>query len=66
MFGTVTITRCAWRAPNAHNVYPADAALSLLAGASAGLARLAVTEAVRGSFDTAHAAINARCGERDR
>ncbi|MEQ4726182.1 hypothetical protein [Nonomuraea sp. B19D2] len=29
---------------------------------SAGLAKLAVIEAVRGSFDTAHAAINARCG----
>lgn len=63
VLGTVTVTRCAWRAPNAHNVYPADAALSLPGRRhSAGLARLAVTEAVRGSFDTAHAAITARCG----
>jgi hypothetical protein len=62
--GTVTVRRCAFRAPGAHNAYPADAGLSLPAGRhSHGLARLAVTEAVRGSFDTAHAAITARCGK---
>ncbi|TMR89771.1 ISKra4 family transposase [Nonomuraea basaltis] len=62
--GTVSITRCAWRAPNAGNLYPADAVLSLPAVRhSAGLAKLAVIEAVRGSFDTAHAAITARCGQ---
>ncbi|GGL41627.1 ISKra4 family transposase [Planomonospora parontospora] len=61
--GTVTVTRCAWRAPGAANLYPADAALSLPAGRhSAGLARLAVREAVRGSFDAAKAAITSRCG----
>jgi len=64
VLGTVRVTRCAWRAPNAANLYPADAALSLPGRRrhSAGLARLAVAEAVRGSFDTAHAAITARCG----
>lgn len=63
VFGTVTVTRCAWRAPGLPNVYPADTALSLPAGRhSHGLARLAVAEAVRGSFDAAHAAITARCG----
>jgi hypothetical protein len=61
--GTVTVTRCAWRAPNVRNAYPADAVLSLPAVRhSAGLAKLAVIEAVRGSFDTAHAALTARCG----
>ncbi|GAT68907.1 hypothetical protein PS9374_04572 [Planomonospora sphaerica] len=63
MMGTVTVTRCAWRAPGAANLYPADAALSLPAGRhSAGLARLAVREAVHGSFDAAQAAITSRCG----
>jgi hypothetical protein len=63
VFGTVRVTRCAWRAPNAGNLYPADVALSLPGRRhSHGLARLAVAEAVRGSFDTAHAAITARCG----
>jgi len=62
--GTVTVRRCAFRAPGARNAYPADVELSLPAGRhSHGLARLAVTEAVRGSFDTAHAAITARCGK---
>ncbi|MFL6052132.1 MAG: hypothetical protein ACJ72W_04325 [Actinoallomurus sp.] len=63
VFGTVRVTRCAWRAPNAGNLYPADVALSLPGRRhSHGLARLAACEAVRGSFDTAHAAIIARCG----
>ncbi|MEZ7124640.1 hypothetical protein ACBR40_04820 [Nonomuraea sp. AD125B] len=45
------------------NVYPADTALSLPgARHSAGLAKLAVIETVRGSFDAAHAALVARCG----
>ncbi|MEV4184016.1 ISKra4 family transposase, partial [Streptosporangium canum] len=62
--GTVTVTRCAWRAPGVRNVYPADAVLSLPAVRhSAGLAKLAVIETVRGSFDTALAAISARCGQ---
>ncbi|MFG2085282.1 ISKra4 family transposase [Spirillospora sp. NPDC048824] len=63
VFGTVTVTRCAWRAPGTANLYPADAALSLPGRRhSAGLARLAVAEAVRGSYDTAHTTITARCG----
>jgi hypothetical protein len=63
VFGTVSVRRYAFRARGARNVYPADAALSLPGGRhSHGLARLAVTEAVRGSFDAAKAAIEARCG----
>lgn len=46
------------------NVHPADRALSLPAGRhSHGLRRLAVTEAVRGSYNQAKAAIERRCGK---
>src|SRR6266700_3619160 len=63
LFGTVTVTRCAWRAPGAPNYCQADAALSLPAGRhSHSLAKLAAIEAARGSFDAAHAAIARRCG----
>ncbi|MGJ6969869.1 ISKra4 family transposase [Streptosporangium sp. G11] len=63
VFGTASVRRCAFRARGVRNVYPADAALSLPGGRhSHGLTRLAVTEAVRGSFDGAKAAIEARCG----
>ncbi len=63
LFGTVRVTRCAWRRPGAGNLYPADAALSLPAcRRSHSLARLAVQDAVRGSFEAAHAAITGRCG----
>jgi hypothetical protein len=63
LFGTVQVTRCAWRRPGAGNLYPADAALSLPAPRhSHTLARLAALEAVRGSFETAHGAITSRCG----
>jgi hypothetical protein len=63
VFGPVTVRRLAFRAPGRVNVYPADAALSLPAGRhSHGLRRLAVREAVRGSYDTAKAAIDRRCG----
>jgi hypothetical protein len=63
LFGTVQVTRCAWRRPGAGNLYPADAALSLPAPRhSHTLARLAVLEAARGSFEAAHAAITSRCG----
>ena len=63
LFGTVQVTRCAWRRPGAGNLYPADAALSLPARRhSHTLARLAVLEAARGSFEAAHAAITGRCG----
>ena len=63
LFGTVRVTRCAWRKPGAANYCPADAALSLPAGRhSHSLAKLAAIEAARGSFDAAHAAIARRCG----
>jgi len=63
LFGTVQVTRCAWRRPGAGNLYPADAALSLPAPRhSHALARLAVLEAARGSFEAARAAITGRCG----
>jgi len=49
--------------PGGRHLYPADAALSLPAPRhSHALARLAVLEVVRGSFETAHAAITGRCG----
>jgi hypothetical protein len=63
LFGTVTVTRCAWRTPGAPNYRPADAALSLPAGRhSHSLAKLAAIEAARGSFGAAHDAIARRCG----
>jgi hypothetical protein len=63
LFGTVQVTRCAWRRPGAGNLHPADAALSLPGSRhSHALARLAAQEAVRGSFETAHASIAGRCG----
>ena len=63
LFGTVTVSRCAWRKPGAGNWCPADAALSLPAGRhSHSLAKLAAIEAARGSFAAAHAAIARRCG----
>ena len=63
LFGTVRVTRCAWRRPGAPNLCPADAALSLSAcRPSHALARLAAFEAARGSFEAAHAAITRRCG----
>ena len=63
LFGTVTVTRCAWRKPGAPDYRPADAALSLPAGRhSHTLAKLAAIEAARGSFDDARDAIARRCG----
>ncbi|HEX8009306.1 MAG TPA: ISKra4 family transposase, partial [Trebonia sp.] len=63
VFGPVTVRRLAWRAPGQPSIYPADTALSLPAGRhSHGLRRLAVCEAVRGSYDTAKAVIGRRCG----
>lgn len=63
VFGPVRVTRIAYRGRGVSNVHPADADLSLPAGRhSRGLARLAVLEAVRGSFDQAAAAIERRCG----
>ncbi|CAL9633583.1 ISKra4 family transposase ISSri1 [Streptomyces sp. enrichment culture] len=63
-FGPVQVTRIAHRGRDVVNVHPADEALSLPVGRhSRGLARLAVLEAVRGSFDQAAAAIERRCGK---
>jgi hypothetical protein len=64
VFGPVRVTRIAYRGRGVANVHPVDAQLSLPAGRhSRGLARLAVLEAVRGSFDQAAAAIEERCGK---
>ena len=64
VFGLVRVTRVAHRGPGACNVHPADVALSLPVGRhSMGLRRLAVTEAVRGSFDQAQEAVTRRCGK---
>ncbi|QIS23408.1 hypothetical protein [Nocardia terpenica] len=61
--GTVTVRRCALRAPAERNIYPADAVLSLPTGHhSHGLRKQAVLEAVRCSYDNTHAAITGRCG----
>ncbi|MGH3125128.1 MAG: ISKra4 family transposase, partial [Streptosporangiaceae bacterium] len=63
LFGTVTVTRCAWRKPGAPDYLPADAALSLPAGRhSHTLAKLACLEAARSSYESAHDAIARRCG----
>ena len=63
LFGTVTVTRCAWRTSGAPNWRPADAALSLPTGRhSHSLAKLAAIEAARGSFGAAHDAVTRRCG----
>ncbi|HEX9515019.1 MAG TPA: ISKra4 family transposase, partial [Streptosporangiaceae bacterium] len=49
VFGQVRVTRMAYRAPGAANLYPADAALNLPAGKySHGLRRLAAAQAARG------------------
>ncbi|MFJ8929945.1 ISKra4 family transposase [Streptomyces sp. NPDC102364] len=64
VFGPVRVNRIAYRGRGVANVHPADETLSLPAGRhSRGLARLAVLEAVRGSFDQAAAAIERRCGK---
>ncbi|MFE5587332.1 ISKra4 family transposase [Kitasatospora sp. NPDC056531] len=64
VFGLVRVARVAHRGPAVCNVHPADAALSLPVGRhSLGLRRLAVTEAVRGSFDQAGDAVERRCGK---
>jgi len=63
LFGTVTVTRCAWRKPGVPDYLPADAALSLPAGRhSHTLAKLAALESARSSFESAHDAIARRCG----
>lgn len=63
LFGKVTVARCAWRSRGRANAHPADAQLSLPRGRhSHGIKRLAVREAVRGSYQQAVAAVTDRCG----
>jgi hypothetical protein len=63
VFGEVTVTRMAYRAPGAANLHPADADLNLPEEKhSHGLRELAVIEAVRGSFESAAAAITGATG----
>jgi hypothetical protein len=58
VFGQVTVTRMAYRAPGVPNVHPADAALNLPEEKqSHGLRKLAAAESARGSFADAAAAI---------
>jgi hypothetical protein len=65
VFGTVTVTRIAYRAPGVTNFYPADAALSLSAGRhSHGLRRQAAIEAARGSLEQASVALERASGGR--
>ncbi|MFD4974986.1 hypothetical protein [Streptomyces sp. NPDC058424] len=65
VFGTVTVTRTAYRALGASNLHPMDAVLNLPAERSShGLRQLAALEAVRGSFDDAQRAIEHGCGTR--
>jgi hypothetical protein len=63
VFGRVTVTRLAYRAPGSSNLHPADGALNLPAGLhSHGLRRLVALEAARGSFDDAVAAVERATG----
>jgi hypothetical protein len=63
LFGRVSVVRCAWRSRGRTDVHPADVRLSLPRGRhSHGIRRLAVREAIRGSFAQAVEAIGERCG----
>ena len=63
VFGQVTVTRIAYRAPGAGNVHPLDAALNLPGEKqSHGLRKLAAVESARGSFEDAAAAIARAAG----
>jgi hypothetical protein len=65
VFGQVNVRRMAYRAPDALNLYPADAQLNLpVERHSHGLRRLAAIEAARGSFDSALDAIDRTTGTR--
>jgi len=69
IFGTVSVTRFAYRHRGEENLHPADAALNLPDGLhSHGLRALAAVEASRGSFEEASDAIcratGVRCGKR--
>jgi hypothetical protein len=64
VFGTVRVTRCAWRADGAPNLYPTDAALNLPCRLhSHTLRRRAAIEAARGSFQAAEQALTRACGK---
>ena len=63
VFGEVTVTRMAYRAPETANLYPADATLNLPEEKhSHGLRRLAAVESARGSFAQAAAAVERATG----
>ncbi len=65
VFGQVTVSRIAYRAPGAGNLHPADAALNLPEEKhSHGLRRLAAAESARGSFQDAGSAITRATGIR--
>ena len=65
VFGEVSVSRMAYRAPGRANLHPADAELNLPAEKhSHGLRRLAAIEAARGSFDDTVAAIDRYTGVR--
>lgn len=58
VFGRITVSRLAYRAPHTSNVHPLDQVLDLPGGLySAGLARLSARESVRGSFTDAADAV---------
>ena len=63
VFGQVTVTRMAYRAPGAPNMHPLDAGLNLPEEKqSHGLRKLTAIESARGSFDDAAAAITRATG----
>lgn len=65
LFGPVTVTRIAYRAPGAPNVHPADEQLNLPRGRhSHALARIAAEEVIRGSFAQACAHVKAQTGSK--
>ena len=65
VFGEVSVSRKAYRAPGEANLHPADGQLNLPAVKhSHGLRRLAAIEAARGSFDDTVAAIDRNTGVR--
>jgi len=65
VFGTVTVSRLAYRAPGVGNLRPADAALNLpVERHSHGLRRLCALESPRGSFEGAVEAIERQTGVR--
>jgi hypothetical protein len=64
VFGEVTVSRMAYRAPGHRNLHPGDAALNLpVERHSHGLRKLAGVEAARGSFQDAVCGIERACGQ---